>query len=173
MVRRLLIMCAAGVLLGSAFILSPQTTFACGGWGYCCPCVCYPCWIPCWQPCCVFHVSGDPVPIDGSYPTLVRRVRVGEGVIAQFDVHSGINPAPIDPPQIEVVQTDGSGQMLYYGWGVPCVLHPGLPGGSIRYSIFLCGYSIGDCYVEARLKYTDGSIHTAKYHFRIYDIYGR
>jgi uncharacterized protein (TIGR03000 family) len=98
-------------------------------------------------------------------------VRVGEGVIAQFDVPSGINPAPICPPQIEVVQTGGKGQMLYFGWGVPCVVHPGLPGGPIRYSIFLCGYWIGDVPVEVRVKYTDGSIHTVKYHFRVYDIY--
>jgi|GEM_PF-4181455 hypothetical protein len=62
--------------------------------------------------------------------------------------------------------------MLYYGWNT-CIVYPGRPGGPIRYSIFLCGYQIGDCEVEVRLKYTDGSIHKAKYHFRIYDIYGR
>ena len=139
---------------------------------YPCGCVCYQpvCWYPCWPcwPCLVFHVSEPVVKIDGPFPTLVRRVRVGEGVIAQFDVPSGIHPGPID--QIEVVKTSGKGGMLYFGWN-KYVVHPGLPGGPIRYSIFLSGYQIGDCEVEVRLKYSDNSIHKAQYYFRIYDIY--
>jgi|SRR5579875_688937 len=153
------------VLVSALLFLFPQVIFACGWWCGCSPCVSC-CWIPCCQPCCVFHVSEPPVPIDGPFPKITRWVCVGEGVIAQFDVPSAIHPGPVDPP--EVFQTGGEGRMLYYGWN-KCVLYPGRPGGPIRYSIFLCGYRVGECDIEVWLKYTDGSIHKAKYRFHIYD----
>jgi len=177
MVRRLQVVC---ILLGATFFLLPGETFAFGrrgGWccsyQYCCsPCYCYqPCcyWPPCCEPCCIFRVSEPVEPIDGPFHPIIRRVRVGEGVIAQFDVPSGIYPYPID--DIRVVQIGGQGQMLYYGWNKH-VVHPGLPGGPVRYSIYLCGYQVGDCVIEARLRYSDNSVHKADFHFRIYDIYG-
>lgn len=163
-------LCAAALLCFTVNLLFVEKISAFGrhGRSSCCctsyytPCSpCPPCQTDC---CCLYTVSGDPVPIGGPFPTLLRSVHVCGGVIVQIDVPFGAPPFPTD--QIVVINTAGAGHMHYTGYNKKAV-HPGLPGSPTRYSIFLCPEKLGKCTVQVTLFFSDGTSKMVPFEFEI------
>jgi hypothetical protein len=121
------------------------------------------CCHPCHSHCGVYRVSEPSVPLGGPFPVLLRGAKVGNGVIVQFTVPTGTAAQPTD--EFNVVQT-GGGEFEYIGYNKK-LDHPGLPGGSTRYQIFLCPRKVGECSLDVQVKLTDGTTQSAKYGFKI------
>ena len=127
-------------------------------------CVCYPIH-PCppAHGCCVYSVSEPPEPLGGPFKPLLRGAKLGHGVIVQVDWPSGTTPAPLD---VFVVTTTGTGDFAYEGWNKK-VLSPGMPGGPVRYSFFLCPTKRGNATVEVSFVMSDKTIKTVPFAFDV------
>lgn len=131
---------------------------------YCYPTPCYPI-CPCSviPHCCVYTPSEPVEPLNGPYHTLVRGASLGNGVIVQVDVSSGTASQPLD---VFVVTARGTGDFRYEGWNKK-ELSPGTPGGTVRYSFFLCPTRAGATTVDVDFVMSDKKVVTVPFSFNI------
>jgi hypothetical protein len=122
---------------------------------------CWPC--PPSHCCWSYSVVGPVEPVNGPFHPVVRHARVCHGVIVQVDVHAG---TPTHPTDLIQVTTSGAGRVEYVGWN-KCVVHPGLPGGPVRYSIFLCPVTPGECTVNVGFAFSDNTMKNVPFMFQI------
>lgn len=153
-------LCALAAL---ALALSASPSEACGRRA---PraCACYPIH-PCPPAsCCSVYSVSEPVEkLGGPYHPILRTAKLCHGVIVQVDWPSGTNPAPCDEFCVSVT---GPGHLKYEGWNKK-ELSPGTPGGTVRYSFFLCPTQCGKARVDVTFKMSSGSPITVPFLFDV------